>query len=503
MDEIEVVNRSLTVNSPLTSDDRKYNSQLHTETKQSVSPDPLDNDSLQDPSVNHTITRPHSVTLPTTKENVVPNRAPVKKSRSVPQKYSINSGLKHINQILINQWTHPDNTKSTSFSPSPIQTISISETETSLTENGVNLDECVSFSTVKGREQPTDIKKNKLLAMQNSSDPPFNKTPEVVSNETKSQTVSTCNTSEDINDTLNLDSEKTRRTESQNSLNYPELRMPNIHLDESEERPKAGATVVKSKEYEISHNHSLKSDENCQSIPDKEENKDEIEGDNENCYEDSNILDDMWMSYVERPLLPLKPLQKQRSLSCTNLVQTIKGFSKRKTSANNRFSSPENTIVQKKEICSSEVNIFNMFATNQPVESTDNYTRRLKDVDESFIAKDIYQSFEHHTWYHLVDAKEASKRLLNMHQNGAFLIRPASHPTSEILHTLCVVFSRRVYNFHVKNLKDGRITLGRRNNQNEIFSTLLDMIKYHQLVPISINASDQSECVHLLITPSK
>ncbi len=69
-------------------------------------------------------------------------------------------------------------------------------------------------------------------------------------------------------------------------------------------------------------------------------------------------IDKVWRNYTERPLLPLKPLQKARS--CTNLVQTIKGFSIRKTSNNKRFSSPEfqeNTFAGKKERSTSVVNI--------------------------------------------------------------------------------------------------------------------------------------------------
>lgn len=86
------------------------------------------------------------------------------------------------------------------------------------------------------------------------------------------------------------------------------------------------------------------------------------------------------------------------------------------------------------------------------------------------------KSLQHYPWYHLVDAKEASKRLVRMGRNGAFLIRPASNPTNDVLNTLCVMCFGRVYNFHIRNLKDGRITLGRKCKGEQIEVIFTDFL---------------------------
>lgn len=66
------------------------------------------------------------------------------------------------------------------------------------------------------------------------------------------------------------------------------------------------------------------------------------------------------MNYMNRPLLPLKSIHKQKSLSCSNLVQTFKRFSKRNLSDNSKpllVEKTEKSAEEKKENCISEASI--------------------------------------------------------------------------------------------------------------------------------------------------
>lgn len=208
--------------------------------------------------------------------------------------------------------------------------------------------------------------------------------------------------------------------------------------------------------------------------------------------------EEIWIKYIDRPLLPLKTTLKQKSSSCTNLVQTFKVFSKRNSCDNSRsVDITSRHLKHATKTFNSEVDIskdsqieVSQFKGIQPL--------RKRSIEESLETRN-------YTWYHQVDAREASRRLLDMEQDGVFLVRPASNPTRHILHTLCVTYKGCVYNMYIRHLPNGFLALGKSKENEKTFSSMLEMIQYHQSVPISIN---MVHChigahVYLLITPPK
>ncbi|KFM74593.1 B-cell linker protein, partial [Stegodyphus mimosarum] len=89
-----------------------------------------------------------------------------------------------------------------------------------------------------------------------------------------------------------------------------------------------------------------------------------------------------------------------------------------------------------------------------------------------------------------------------MKQNGAFLVRYSSKPTNEIPYTMCVAFDGRVLNSHIRLKSNGYYALGKEKGGEKTFSTISDLIRYHQEVPIEINPSGTKNLfrVCLLVT---
>ncbi|XP_035214475.1 B-cell linker protein-like isoform X3 [Stegodyphus dumicola] len=117
------------------------------------------------------------------------------------------------------------------------------------------------------------------------------------------------------------------------------------------------------------------------------------------------------------------------------------------------------------------------------------------------VVKDITRN----AWFHDLNAVQAQVRLLNMKQNGAFLVRYSSKPTIEIPYTMCVAFDGRVLNSHIRLKSNGYYALGKEKEGEKTFSTISDLIRYHQDVPIEINPSGTGNLfrVCLLVTPPK
>ncbi|GIY78305.1 uncharacterized protein CEXT_578411 [Caerostris extrusa] len=101
-----------------------------------------------------------------------------------------------------------------------------------------------------------------------------------------------------------------------------------------------------------------------------------------------------------------------------------------------------------------------------------NFETRENTNPRRFTAPDPYHGKNHipaseeknmlmqHPWYHNVDSKETQLRLLNLGNDGAFLIRPSSKPTDSIQNTICILFSGRIRNVHIRQTTDGQYALG-------------------------------------------
>uniref|UniRef100_H3C518 SH2 domain-containing protein n=1 Tax=Tetraodon nigroviridis TaxID=99883 RepID=H3C518_TETNG len=78
--------------------------------------------------------------------------------------------------------------------------------------------------------------------------------------------------------------------------------------------------------------------------------------------------------------------------------------------------------------------------------------------------------------------KTAEALLLRVNKDGAFLIRHSSAQSSRQPYTLAVLFEEKVYNIPIRYMQELRgFALGKEGKTNEeIFSTLDEMISYHQ-----------------------
>ncbi|XP_035214474.1 B-cell linker protein-like isoform X2 [Stegodyphus dumicola] len=158
----------------------------------------------------------------------------------------------------------------------------------------------------------------------------------------------------------------------------------------------------------------------------------------------SPIDDENWPNYLNRPQLPQKLKQTHRSLSCSSLVQSFKemSFPKRNQSKDKKPFEPS--------------------PTPRITEAPKTPQRPSKEV----VVKDITRN----AWFHDLNAVQAQVRLLNMKQNGAFLVRYSSKPTIEIPYTMCVAFDGRVLNSHIRLKSNGYYALGKEKEGEKVYT---------------------------------
>ncbi|KAG8202065.1 hypothetical protein JTE90_010429 [Oedothorax gibbosus] len=219
---------------------------------------------------------------------------------------------------------------------------------------------------------------------------------------------------------------------------------------------------------------------------------------------------------IIRPTLPQKLRTTQRSLSCTSLVQTFKdiGFSiwsnndkeKRKSEGRNssEFTSknfpPEIRHIEKSTIGSPTT----AFSADKEIVSKGLFVHE----EEIGGIQNQRKSITSSAWYHHLNARDAQRLLLSLGEDGTFLIRPSTNPTADIQYTSCVVYSGRVFNLHIRRKPNGQYALGKEKHGEMTFSSISDLIKYHQEVPIEIRPTSRSLrhefiYVYLRVTPPK
>ncbi|GFW59278.1 SH2 domain-containing protein [Trichonephila clavipes] len=236
-------------------------------------------------------------------------------------------------------------------------------------------------------------------------------------------------------------------------------------------------------------------------------NSEDRESTNSRRFTDQETL----INAMSRPMLPQKAVPMQRSVSCNSLVQTIKdlGFSvwnkpdKKRNSDGlylpKKSSKSSSPVSSGKAISPKKTITLISFTTKEDSQNGKN------DASSTDKKRDLFQ----YPWYHEVNSKEATNRLLGVGENGAYLVRPSTVITDEIKNTLCVLHDWKIRNMYIRKKEDGLYSLGSKKLFEQTFSSIPELVEYHQREPIEIkpfggSASSQPTIYVLLkTTPSK
>ncbi|GFY49646.1 SH2 domain-containing protein [Trichonephila inaurata madagascariensis] len=239
----------------------------------------------------------------------------------------------------------------------------------------------------------------------------------------------------------------------------------------------------------------------------KQVNSEDGESTNSRRFPDQETL----INAMSRPMLPQKAIPMQRSVSCNSLVQTIKdlGFSvwnkpdKKRNSDGlylpKKSSKSSSPVSSGKAISPPKTITLISFTTK---EDSQNGKNDASSTDEK---RDLFQ----YPWYHEVNSKEATNRLLSVGENGAYLVRPSTVITEEIKNTLCVLHDWKIRNMYIRKKEDGLYSLGSKKLFEQTFSSIPELVEYHQREPIEIKpfggSSSSQPTIYVLLrkTPSK
>ncbi|GFQ72458.1 uncharacterized protein TNCT_367031 [Trichonephila clavata] len=240
----------------------------------------------------------------------------------------------------------------------------------------------------------------------------------------------------------------------------------------------------------------------------KQVNPEEGESTNSRRFTDQETL----INAMSRPMLPQKAIPMQRSVSCNSLVQTIKdlGFSVWNKPDKNKRNSDGLYLPKKSSKNTSPVSSGKAISPPKTITLVSFTTKedsqyRKNDASSTDEKRDLFQ----YVWYHEVSSKEATNRLLSVGENGAYLVRPSTVITDEIKNTLCVLHDWKIRNMYIRKKEDGLYSLGSKKLFEQTFSSIPELVEYHQREPIEIkpfggSASSQPTIYVLLKkTPSK
>lgn len=217
----------------------------------------------------------------------------------------------------------------------------------------------------------------------------------------------------------------------------------------------------------------------------KQVNSEVGESANSRCFTDQETL----LNTMSRPMLPQKAIPMQRSVSCNSLVQTIKdlGFSVWNKPEKNKRNSDGLYLPKKSAKNTSPLSSGKAISPPKAITlisftPTEDVQHGKNDTSSTNAKRDLFQ----YPWYHDVNSKEASNRLLSVGENGAYLVRPSTVITDEIKNTLCVLYDWKIRNMYIRQKDDGLYSLGSKKMFEKTFSSIPNLIEHHQKEPIEI-----------------
>ncbi|XP_076362672.1 uncharacterized protein LOC143253166 isoform X3 [Tachypleus tridentatus] len=95
--------------------------------------------------------------------------------------------------------------------------------------------------------------------------------------------------------------------------------------------------------------------------------------------------------------------------------------------------------------------------------------------------KDLIHQY---SWFHDVERETAEQLLQQQDGDGVYLVRQSRRAGQANPYTLTILFSNRIFHLNLRQRPDGLFALGREKPREKTFSTVAELISYHQKEPI-------------------
>lgn len=89
-------------------------------------------------------------------------------------------------------------------------------------------------------------------------------------------------------------------------------------------------------------------------------------------------------------------------------------------------------------------------------------------------------------FFDTIERQNAERKLLEINQDGAFLVRKSQRGGDFNPYTLTLLYSGHVYNLHTRKRKDGKFALGTEKPDEHVFNSVEDLINFHRNNPIEV-----------------
>ncbi|XP_022244800.1 B-cell linker protein-like isoform X2 [Limulus polyphemus] len=99
--------------------------------------------------------------------------------------------------------------------------------------------------------------------------------------------------------------------------------------------------------------------------------------------------------------------------------------------------------------------------------------------------KDLIHQY---SWFHDVERDTAEQLLQQQDGDGVYLVRQSRRAGHANPYTLTILFSNRIFHLNLRQRPDGLFALGREKPREKTFSTVAELISYHQKEPILLTA---------------
>ncbi|XP_022255875.1 B-cell linker protein-like isoform X1 [Limulus polyphemus] len=94
-------------------------------------------------------------------------------------------------------------------------------------------------------------------------------------------------------------------------------------------------------------------------------------------------------------------------------------------------------------------------------------------------------------WYHDIERDKAEKLLQKQGGDGFYLVRPSRRAGQANPYTLTILYTGRVFHLNLRERQDGLYALGKEKTREKTFSTVAELIGFHQKEPILLTTKGE------------
>ncbi|XP_015926105.2 lymphocyte cytosolic protein 2 isoform X1 [Parasteatoda tepidariorum] len=96
----------------------------------------------------------------------------------------------------------------------------------------------------------------------------------------------------------------------------------------------------------------------------------------------------------------------------------------------------------------------------------------------------LEQDIQSYPWFHEIEREYAETAVKKLNEPGSFVVRPSKRAGKENPYSLTVLHESKLFHLNVRQRSDNTYALGKEKEKEKTFSTVAELIVYHQNEPI-------------------